>query len=155
MRQDLFLQDRDTIVIPTATNISPADSIQIAAASFSPDSIRVNIVGEVKQPGAVKIPPNTPLNQAVLAAGGFTTRARTKSVDLIRLNPNGTITKRNIDINFDNQLNDKTNPALYNDDIIIVNRSGLTAFSDSLSTALTPINSFLSLFSIYRLITGK
>ena len=153
--QDLFLQDRDTIVIPTATVISPAESIQVATASFSPDSIRVNIVGEVKQPGSVKIPPNTPLNQAVLAAGGFTTRARTKSVDLIRLNPNGTITKRNIAINFDNQLNDKTNPALYNDDIIIVNRSVLTAFSDNLSSVLTPVNNFLSLFSIYRLITGK
>ena len=153
--QDLFLQDRDTIVIPTATVISPAESIQVATASFSPDSIRVNIVGEVKQPGSVKIPPNTPLNQAVLAAGGFTTRARTKSVDLIRLNPSGTITKRNISINFDNQLNDQTNPALYNDDIIIVNRSVLTAFSDNLSSVLTPVNNFLSLFSIYRLITGK
>ena len=153
--QDLFLQDRDTIVIPTATVISPAESIQVATASFSPDSIRVNIVGEVKQPGSVKIPPNTPLNQAVLAAGGFTTRARTKSVDLIRLNPSGTITKRNITVNFDNQLNDQTNPALYNDDIIIVNRSALTAFSDNLSSVLTPVNNFLSLFSIYRLITGK
>jgi len=155
VRQDLFLQDRDTIVIPTAATVSSTESIQIATASFSPDSIRVNIVGEVKQPGAVKIPPNTPLNQAVLAAGGFTTRARIKSVDLIRLNPNGTITKRNIDINFDNQLNDKTNPALYNDDIIIVNRSGLSTFSDNLSAALNPVNNFLSLFSIYRLITGN
>lgn len=155
VRQDLFLQDRDTIMIPTATAIAPAESIQIATASFSPDSIRVNIVGEVKQPGTVKIPPNTPLNQAVLAAGGFTPRARTKSVDLIRLNPNGTITKRNIAINFDNQLNDQTNPALYNDDIIIVNRSALTALADNLSSALNPVNNFLSLFSIYRLITGN
>lgn len=153
--QDLFLQDRDTIVVPTATTISPTESIQIATASFSPDSIRVNIVGEVKQPGVVRISPNTPLNQAVLAAGGFTTRARTKSVELIRLNPNGTITKRDIAVNFNNQLNDETNPPLYNDDIIIVNRSALTTFSDSLGVALTPINSFLSLFSIYRLITGN
>lgn len=155
VRQDLFLQDRDTIVIPTAKTSSPAESIQIAAASFSPDSIRVNIVGEVKQPGVVKIPPNTPLNQAVLAAGGFTPRARVKSVDLIRLNPNGTITKRNIAINFDNQLNDQTNPALYNDDIIIVNRSGLAAFSDNLSSVFNPINSFLSIFSLYRIVTGN
>ncbi|WP_421657261.1 polysaccharide biosynthesis/export family protein [Leptothermofonsia sp. ETS-13] len=153
--QDLFLQDRDTIVIPTASEISPADSIQIAAASFSPDSIRVNIVGEVKNPGLVRIPPNTPLNQAVLAAGGFTTRARKSSVDLIRLNPNGTISKRKIDVNFDNELNEKTNPPLYNDDIIIVNRSALTTFSDNLNSVLTPINGFLSLFSIYRIITGQ
>ena len=153
--QDLFLQDRDTIVVPTATTINPAESIQVASASFSPDSIRVNIVGEVKQPGAVKIPPNTPLNQAVLAAGGFTTRAQTKSVELIRLNRNGTISRRAIAINFNNQLNDESNPPLYNDDIIIVNRSALTTFSDNLGAVLTPVNSFLSLFSIYRLITGN
>ncbi|MCL6432616.1 MAG: SLBB domain-containing protein [Leptolyngbyaceae cyanobacterium HOT.MB2.61] len=153
--QDLFLQDRDTIVIPTASEILPADSIQIAAASFSPDSIRVNIVGEVKNPGLVRIPPNTPLNQAVLAAGGFTTRARKSSVDLIRLNSNGTISKRKIDVNFDNELNEKTNPPLHNDDIIIVNRSALTTFSDNLNSVLTPINGFLSLFSIFRIITGQ
>lgn len=153
--QDLFLQDRDTIVVPTATEISPTESIQVAAASFSPDSIRVNIVGEVKNPGLVRIPPNTPLNQAVLTAGGFTIRARKSSVDLIRLNPNGTITKRKIAINFDNELNEKTNPPLYNDDIVIVNRSGLTTFSDNLSSILTPINGFLSIFSIFRLLTGQ
>lgn len=153
--QDLFLQDRDTIVVPTAPEISTTDSIQIAAASFSPDSIRVNIVGEVKSPGLVRIPPNTPLNQAVLTAGGFTIRARKKSVDLIRLNPNGTISKRKIDINFDNELNEKTNPPLYNDDIIIVGRSGLTTFSDNLGSVLTPINGFLSIFSIFRLLTGQ
>jgi len=40
-------------------------------ASFSPTTIQVSVVGEVKNPGLVNIPPNTPLNQGLLTAGGF------------------------------------------------------------------------------------
>ena len=152
LNQDLILQDRDTVIIPTATNISTAEAIQVAAASFSPDSIRVNIVGEVKQPGAVQVPPNTPLNQALLAAGGFNIRARKSSVDLIRLNADGTVTRRSVEIDFTQGINPETNPALQNDDIVVVNRSGLTVFSDSLMTIVSPISSFLSIFSLYTIL---
>jgi polysaccharide biosynthesis/export protein len=152
LNQDLILQDRDTIVIPTADEISTAEGLQIAAASFSPDSIQVNIVGEVKKPGVVQVPPNTPLNQALLAAEGFNVRARKSSVELIRLNPDGTVTRRRVDIDFAQGINEETNPVLRNDDIVIVNRSGLTAFSDSLATFVNPISSFLSIFSLYTIL---
>lgn len=153
LNQDLILQDRDTVVIPTAKTISPAESTQIAAASFSPDSIRVNVVGEVKQPGVVKVPPNTPLNQALLAAGGFNIRAKQKNVELIRLNADGTVTRRTISIDFARGLDEQGNPALRNDDIVVVNRSGFTTFSDNLGSLLNPVNGFLSIFSIFRVLT--
>jgi len=154
LNQDLILQDRDTVIIPTATSISTADSVQLAAASFSPDTIRVNVVGEVKQPGVVRVPPNTPLNQAILAAGGFNTRAKAGAVELVRLNSNGSVTRRSIAIDFDQGINDKTNPALRNDDIVVVNRSGLTMLSDGLGAVINPLNSFLSIFSIFRIFSG-
>ncbi len=153
LNQDLILQDRDTVVIPTATALSAAESTQIAAASFSPDSIRVNVVGEVKQPGVVKVPPNTPLNQALLAAGGFNIRAKQKSVELVRLNTDGTVTRRTIAIDFARGLDEQGNPALRNDDIVVVNRSALTVFSDNLGSVLNPVNGFLSVFSIFRIFT--
>ncbi|MBW4518491.1 MAG: SLBB domain-containing protein [Scytolyngbya sp. HA4215-MV1] len=149
--QDLILQDRDTVVIPTATELSPAEITQISAASFSPDTIRVNVVGEVMQPGVVQVPPNTPLNQVLLAAGGFNPKAHKSSVKLIRLNQNGTVTERTISVNFERSLNDKNNPALRNDDVVVVKRSGLTVLTDSLGFAINPINSFLSIFSIFRI----
>ncbi len=152
LNQDLILQDRDTVVIPTADEVSTAEGIQIAAASFSPDSIQVNIVGEVKKPGVVQVPPNTPLNQALLAAEGFNGRARKSSVELIRVNSDGTATRRRVDIDFSQGINEETNPVLRNDDIVIVNRSGLTAFSDSLATIVNPISSFLSIFSLYTIL---
>ena len=152
LRQDTILQSGDTVVIPTATNLSPADATALASASFSPDTIRVNVVGEVKQPGVVQVPPNTPLNQALLAAGGFDNRrARKTAVDLIRLNPDGTVTKREIGIDLAQGINDQTNPTLRNNDIIVVGRSGLTKFTDGLGNVLSPFSSIFSILNIFGL----
>lgn len=146
-RQDTILQAGDTIVIPLATDLTPAEAAEIAAASFSPDTIQVNVVGEVTQPGTVQVPPNTPLNQAILSAGGFDNRrARRSSVDLIRLNPDGTVTKREVPIDFAQEVNDDTNPSLQNNDIIIVRRSGDATFRDGLDNLLGPIGGIVSTF---------
>jgi polysaccharide export outer membrane protein len=146
--QDLVLQEGDTIVVPTATAPSPEDAAQVAAASFSPDTIEVNIVGEINRPGTVKIPPNTPLNQALFAAGGFTTRAEDDSVELLRLNPNGTVSRRKIELDLAAGVNDENNPALYNNDTIVVGRSSLASISDTLDTVLNPVGKFLTIFSL-------
>lgn len=152
LRQDTILQTGDTVVIPTATNLTPAEASELASASFSPDTIRVNIVGEVRQPGVVQVPPNTPLNQALLASGGFDNRrARKSAVDLIRLNPDGTVTKREISIDLTRGINDQTNPALRNNDIIVVGRSGLTRFTDGLGNVLSPFSSIFSVLKIFGL----
>jgi polysaccharide biosynthesis/export protein len=145
IRQDLILQEGDMIIIPTATEQSIAEASQVAAASFSPDKIRVNLVGEVENPGSLEVPPNTPLNQALLAAGGFTDRARKGEVQLIRLNPNGTVAQQNLPVNFAENVNDQSNPTLQNNDVIVVRRSGIANLSDTLSTTLAPLGSFLSI----------
>jgi polysaccharide export outer membrane protein len=67
-------------------------------ASFSPDKVRVTIAGEVQNPGTIEVLPETPLNQVLLSTGGFDNRrANTVSVDLIRLNPNGSVSKQSIE----------------------------------------------------------
>jgi polysaccharide export outer membrane protein len=150
--QDLILQDRDTVVIPIATAVTPEEATRVASASFSPDSIRINITGEVKQPGVLRLPPNTPLNQALLAAGGFNIRARRRSVELVRLNTDGTVTRRSINVDFTKGVDEQVNPGLRNDDIVIVNRSPIAALSDTLGTITNPLGSFLSIFSIFNLL---
>lgn len=148
LSQDAILQDRDTVIIPQADSISDAEAAQIAAASFSPNTIRINIVGEVIRPGAVEIPPNSPLNQALLTAGGFNSRANQGTVDLIRLNPNGTVSRRSIEIDLTQSINENNNPALRNNDVIIVRPNGLAQFSDTLDTAVSPVRDIFGLFSL-------
>jgi len=148
LREDVILQEGDTVFIPKAEVLIAEEVAEFTAASFSPDTIRVNVVGEVDSPGVVEVLPNTPLSQGVLAAGGFNNRARKGSVELIRLNPNGTAVRSTIPIDFAEGIDEEVNPLLRNNDTIIVNRSGAASFSDGLDTVVSPLGRAFSLFSI-------
>ncbi len=147
--QDIIVQDGDTIVIPTATEINPAEATQLATTTLSPARMQVGVVGEVKNPGLTEIQPNSSLNQAILAAGGFNdARASSDAVDLIRLNPNGSVTKRIVKVDFSAGINEQTNPILRNNDVVVVNRSGLANTGDTVNTIAGPLG---VIFNILRL----
>lgn len=148
--KDIVLQKGDTIMIPKANQIDSSEAGTLATASFAPKSIRVNVVGEVKKPGVMEVPPNTPLNNAILAAGGFDMeRADVKTVDLIRLNSDGTVNKQKIRIDLSKDIGGSTNPILLNEDVIVVERSMQTTASDRLQTIFRPIGSFFSIFRFF------
>jgi len=149
--QDIFLQEGDTIIVPKADEIATTELDARADANFSPATINVNVVGEVVEPGVVQIPPNTPLNQALLAAGGFNKiRASQGSVQLIRVNPDGTVSRRKIPINFSQGISGNNNPIVRNNDIIIVNRSIVTTLADTTQELIRPFENFLSLTAFFR-----
>lgn len=151
LSQDLPLQEGDTIVIPAAIALNSTEVTAIASASFSPDQMTVNVVGQVEQPGAVTLPPNTPLNQAILAAGGFNNRARRGSVELIRLNPDGTVSRQAIAVDFAQGINTANNPALRPNDTVVVGRSAIANLSDTLGTLLSPLSGVFGLFRLLGL----
>jgi polysaccharide biosynthesis/export protein len=146
--QDPILQSGDAIVVPLATELDRATIAAQARTSISPDSIKVKVVGEVTQPGLIELPPNTPLNQAILAAGGFNNRARRSRVSLLRLNDDGTATRQTIEVDFDQGTGEASNPALLNNDVIIVGRSGLASTSDALGQVLAPLGGVFSIFQL-------
>lgn len=149
LAQDLLLRDGDTIALAIAPTIDPAEATQVAVSNFSPELIKVNVVGEVTSPGAVAIRPNSTLNQAIFAAGGLKNeRARKKRVELVRLNPDGTVTRKVIDLDFSKGLEDASNPAVQNNDVVIVNRNTLATISDTLSAFTSPITGVFGVLSI-------
>ncbi|WP_088240242.1 polysaccharide biosynthesis/export family protein [Calothrix rhizosoleniae] len=148
--QDVILQDGDTIVVPTATEINPAEATQLATTTLSPAEIEVGVVGEVKTPGRVRIKPNSPLNDALLAAGGFNdARAKKKKVTLVRLNPNGSVTKRQIKVDLASGINEQTNPILRDDDVVLVGRSGIAKVSDPLGLILGPVGGAINVLRFF------
>lgn len=153
--QNLLLRDGDTVVIPTAVALNPQDAEALALANFSPVAISVDVVGEVRAPGRVDIRPNSTLNQAILAAGGFDDpRAQTGNVAFIRLNSDGTVTNRTISVNLAEGINEETNPSLRENDVVIVSRSNLTRTSDFLQllggAAASIINPILGITTIFN-----
>lgn len=152
LEQDLVLRDGDRIVIPTATTINNAELTELATANISPSTIQINVVGEVDAPGIVELPPNATMNQAILAAGGLDrSRAKDSKVEFIRLNPDGTVINRTIPLELEDSLNEETNPALRNNDIIIVHRRGITRIGDYLGALTAPLNPILSIGALIRL----
>ncbi|MGB3297883.1 MAG: SLBB domain-containing protein [Phormidesmis sp.] len=148
LQQDAVLQEGDTVFVPVATALTPAEISQAASASFSPDTIQVNVVGEVKNSGVVELPPNTPLSQAILAAGGFNnTRARRGSAELVRLKDDGTVDRETIPVDFSQGIDAENNPLLRNNDVVIINRNGLAGVADAIGTVVSPLG---GLFSIFR-----
>jgi polysaccharide biosynthesis/export protein len=155
--QDIILQEGDRIFIPLAQNSSPQDVDLISSSTFSPATIKVNVIGEIStkfpkgQLGSLDMPPNTTLNQALLIAGGFdNVRANKSEVDFIRLNPNGTVTKRLIKLNFAKGIDNETNPRLQNNDTIVIGRSNLTRIGDGFSSILSPFSGLFGFFNIFR-----
>jgi polysaccharide biosynthesis/export protein len=149
--QDIILQEGDRIFIPVAQNPSAQDVELVASSTFSPVAIKVNVIGEIANKagrgGTLEVPPNTTLNQALLIAGGFdNVRANKNEIDFIRLNPNGSVTKRLIKLNFTRGIDPENNPRLQNNDTIVIGRNGLTRIGDGFSTILTPFNGLLNLF---------
>jgi polysaccharide biosynthesis/export protein len=148
--QDIILQEGDRILIPVAQNPTAQDVELVASSTFSPASIKINVIGEaaVGAAGASReVPSNTTLNQAILLAGGFNNvRANKNEVDFIRLNPNGTVTKRLIKLNFARGIDPENNPRLQNNDTIVIGRNNLTRIGDGFSTILTPFNGLLNIF---------
>jgi polysaccharide export outer membrane protein len=151
----MLLRDGDTVTIPLATDLDAAEATQVASSNFSPELIKINVVGEVVTPGTVNLRPNTTLNQAILAAGGLkSNRARRTDVELIRLNPNGTVTKRAMALDFAQGLNDKNNPALRNNDVVIVNRNALANVTDFLGAILTPLSGAFGILNLLGVPVG-
>ena len=138
--QDILLQEGDSVIIPTAATVDLAEVSQLATSSFSPNAISINIVGEVIRPGALQVRPSTSLHQALLTAGSFNQlRANKDNVELLRLNPNGTVSRRTIEVDFSQGLNPNNNPTLRNNDVILVARSGYARAADNINRYLQPI----------------
>ncbi|MGB5974526.1 MAG: SLBB domain-containing protein, partial [Nodosilinea sp.] len=148
--QDIRLRDGDTILVPKAVAISPEESIAVSSANFSPTEMPVQVVGEVASPGGVTLPPNATLNQAILAAGGFEgSRAQTSTVQLVRLNIDGSVDQRTVDVDLAAAANDTTNPILRPNDVVVVDRNFAASAGDTLGLLLRP---FTSLTSVLRLL---
>lgn len=149
LNQDIPLQRGDTIIVPVAENPNPSEVTELALSTFSPAAIIVNVVGEVRRPGPVQVRPNTPLNQALLAAGSFNRSAERASVTLVRLNPNGTVSKRKIKVDFKNNVDEASNPPLKDNDTVIVRQSAIAGAGNVIRSILTPVTGVFSFVRIF------
>jgi polysaccharide export outer membrane protein len=150
--QNPFLFDGDTIMIGTAPT-PDREAIELAAANLSPQQITVTVVGEVVTPGRLSLAANTPVVQAVLAAGGPRNwRGKRSDVELVRINRNGTATRQLITIDYSQGVSSLRNPPLRDGDTVVVNRSAFAVATDALGAVSAPVSGLVSVWGLVRLI---
>lgn len=147
-----LLYDGDSVLIPRAEQLSETELLKVASSTFAPDTISVNVVGEVERPGAQAIKANSPLSQALLSAGGLTRRASANTVQLLRLEPNGTIRQATVAYNPTAPMGTSQNPPLQQGDVVVVDRHGWAKANDSLRSGLEPITPLINAGSLFRLL---
>ena len=150
--QNPFLFDGDTIRIRKAQE-TPEEAIELAAINLSPQVITVNVIGEVATPGQVQLQANTPLVQAVLAAGGpLNWRANRGNVQLVRINRNGSATLKKFRLDLAEGASNEKNPPLRDGDSVKVNRSPLARVSDTINAVSQPLTGLVQFWTLFRLI---
>ena len=151
-QQNPILFDGDTIKLDRAQE-TPSEAIELAAANLSPKVIQVNVIGEVNDPGLLQLRANTPLVQAILAAGGLKDwRANGGNVELVRINRNGSATLKRLRFKIDSDASNETNPPLRNGDTVRVSRSLLAKGSDAVKVLSEPVGGFVTIWSLFRLV---
>ncbi|NJN48756.1 MAG: hypothetical protein HC805_01820 [Alkalinema sp. RL_2_19] len=149
LSQDIAIRDGDTIFLSTAQHIPTAVALKVNQSNVAPLEMQINVMGEVNSPGLQAVRRGTSLNQAIMQAGGFSNRAKKKQIELLRMNPNGTISHRKIAIDLKKSIDAQLNPILQDRDVIIVDRSFGNKISDTIGKVLSPFNSIFALFNTF------
>lgn len=141
VNRDINLQDGDSLFIPRLAEGDTLDRRIIARSSLSPKTIKVRVVGEVKKPGEIEISPTGSLSGAVAIAGGPTEKADLGQVAFTRLNNDGRIESKSVDLN---KLNDIGQ--VQEGDVLIVPKSNSSSLIDTFSQVLSPFYGLTNLF---------
>ncbi len=149
--QNPLIYDGDTIRVARAETQSNQDLLTAAASSFAPDTIQVQVVGEVARPGVQQIRSNSPLAMAIHAAGGLTRRAAATTVQLIRLGPEGQPTVEQLQFDPGATLSSANNPPMHQGDVVVVDRHAWAKFNDGMRDTLEPLGPVINAASLIKL----
>lgn len=150
-----LIYDGDSIRIPVADGQPENELLAVAGSNFAPASITVNVVGEVERPGPQNVKANSPLSQAVLSAGGISLRGNPKTIELLRLQPNGTVVRRIVPFSPAATLGDPANPAMRDGDVLVVDRHAWAKINDRLRSSVEPLAPLLNAAALFRLLGGR
>jgi len=149
--QNPLVYDGDSIRVARAEALTNEDLTMSASSSFAPDTIQVQVVGEVMRPGVQMVRSNSPLAMAIHAAGGLTRRGEATTVQLIRLEPNGQHLVDQLRFDPAAMLGSANNPPLRQGDVVVVDRHMWAKFNDGVQDTLQPIGPVINAASLFRL----
>jgi polysaccharide biosynthesis/export protein len=137
------LRDGDALVVPRASESNPLNQRLVARSTLAPGTVKVRVIGEVKNPGQVDVPPDSSISAAVAIAGGPTDKANLRNVRFARLTPSGTVQQEEVNLA---TLTDTQQ--VQNGDVVIIPKRGFNKFFDTAATVFSPFASLTNLFFV-------
>ena len=148
-----LIYDGDSVRVVRANSPTTADLIAGSVSNFSPALIQVAVIGEVRRPGALQVPPNSPLAAAILKAGGIEpVRGSLARIAVVRTERDGSTSVKKLTYSPDALLSNPNNPPLRQGDIVVVDRNIRTQITDGLNAALEPLDPIVDAMSILRVL---
>jgi polysaccharide biosynthesis/export protein len=139
--QDLLLQDGDAIFVPRIAAGEQVNRRLLARSGLAPSTVRVRVVGEVKEPGEIQVPPDSSISSAVAIAGGPTVDAKLDKVAFVRVNEQGQVERQTLDLR--NLTDDQQ---IQEGDVVIVPKKGSSTVLDTLGRVVSPVGILLRIF---------
>jgi polysaccharide biosynthesis/export protein len=139
--RDLLLRDGDAIFVSQRPANSPIDPRLVAKSTLAPATVRVRVVGEVRNPGEVNVTPSSTISSAIAIAGGPTDKARMEEVRLLRLGENDQVIEQTINLQ---QLQDRQQ--VLDGDVVVIPKSRNSKFLDLAGQVIPPLGILLNLF---------
>jgi polysaccharide biosynthesis/export protein len=144
--RDLSLSDGDTIKI---TKLADGDLAAeqmaqvVATTTLAPQTVQVQVAGEVKKAGTVSVDPRSTLLSAIYEAGGPTTEADLSRVVVARLTPSGKLDRKDVDLAA--VTDGRIAFQVRSGDVVFVGRNSARQFADDTRAFLGPVGSLLNL----------
>jgi len=146
---DIRIFDGDILFFPKLSKPYPNQISKSILSGTSPKFISVNLFGRVDNPGAVKLPLEATLSDAIDISGPI--KPLSGKIVLIRYEKDGTVIKKNIAYDAGAKRGSKRNPYLKEDDLISVKNSVFGKTTGLIKEVTAP---FLGIYSTKQLIEG-
>ena len=146
---DLRIFDGDSIYLPKLNQPFSNQLQKSILNGLSPKFIKVNIFGRVENPGAIKLPLEASLSDAINLTGPI--KPLSGKIVLIRYNKDGTILNKNISFSSRAKKGSKRNPFVKEGDMISVKNSLLGRSTGIIREFTAP---FVGIYSTKELIEG-
>tara|TARA_Y100001978_G_scaffold163753_1_gene150561 strand:- start:2643 stop:4007 length:1365 start_codon:yes stop_codon:yes gene_type:complete len=147
---DLRVFDGDIIFIPKLIKSSTSQISKSIITGLSPKFITVNIFGQIKNPGSIKVPLGATLSDAFDLTGPI--KPLSGKVVLFRYQNDGTILRKKISYSASSKRGSKRNPLIKEGDFISVKNSFLGKSTDFIREFTAPfigINAVKDLFESF------
>lgn len=138
---DLPIHNGDEVIVPTAVS-SYNDQQMLLSSTVAPAQIRVQVAGEVQDPGRIEVSPQSNVSSAVAAAGGLTEDSDDEEITLFRLTSDGRVEQQNY-------VFGESSEPLRDGDLIVVGRStrsNIGGVFDFVGRVLNPFRIITDLF---------